>query len=508
MTVFSEKMLEDLKQKKEDIHAKNRGEKQHVVGKMTAWERIQLLMDKDTFVETDMFLEHRCSYFDMAERHYAGDGVITGYGKVGGKTVCVYAQDFTVYGGSISEMNSQKISNLQKKALSMGVPIVALLDSGGARVQEGLQSLSGLGHIFYNNVASSGRIPQIAAIMGTCAGGAAYSPALSDFVIMVDNTSKMFITGPKVVKSAIGQEVTMDELGGSSVHSTISGVADKVTKDEKECIEFIKILLDYLPSNYQHRPRTIEGIFSKQKGDKICKLVPNGGRQAFDMRELIDCIIDDNSAIEIKEHFAENIITTLARINGYPVGIVANQSLYKAGAIDIDAADKAAGFIRMCDSFNIPLLNLVDVSGFFPGKEQEQKGIIRHGAKMVFAYCEATTLKITVIIRKSYGGAYLAMCSKELGADMVFAWPGSEMAVMSAEAAIDVLYKKASPAMKEIYKEEYQNNFLNPFEAARRGYVDEVIEPNETRGRVLTIIENYWNTYSLIPKDYHHNIPL
>lgn len=499
----------ELAEKKRDIHGEGRSAKQHEAGKLTAWERIRLLIDEGTFVETDMFLEHRCTYFGMDRKKQEGDGVITGYGKINGRLVCVYAQDFTVFGGSISEMNARKIAAIQKKALEMMVPIIALFDSGGARVQEGIQSLSGHGHIFYHNVQSSGKIPQISAIMGTCAGGASYSPALTDFVVMVDSTSNMFITGPKVVKAAIGQEVTMDELGGTLVHSELSGMADHVAASDEECIRYIKDLLEYLPSNCQTIPKPSGQVgYTMHKQEEIQSIIPESARHAYDMHRIIECLIDDGSAMEIKAKYAMNIITMFARIGGYPVGIVANQSAKKAGCIDIDAADKAAGFIRICDNFNIPLLNLVDVSGFYPGKEQEQRGIIRHGAKMLFAYSEAEVLKITVILRKAYGGAYLAMCSKELGADMVYAWPGAEMAVMSAHAAVDVLYKNTGEDEKERYLKEYQRQFLNPYEAAHMGYVDEVIEPSHTRDHILRVLKDCWEILPFRKKNSHKNIPL
>lgn len=501
--------FEELEQKKASIHGEERSEKQHKAGKRTAWERIQLLMDKGTFVETDMFLEHRCSYFGMEQKKMEGDGVITGYGKVDGRTVCVYAQDFTVFGGSISEMNAKKISNIQNKALKMRVPIVALYDSGGARVQEGICGLSGHGHIFYNNVKASGKIPQISAIMGTCAGGGAYSPALTDFVIMVDKTSNMFITGPKVVKNAIGQEVTMEELGGAKMHSTISGMADYVVSDDETCIQQIKTLLKYLPDSCTDIPKVFTDYkFSAKFKPDIASIIPESSRHPYDMHKVIECLIDDNSAMEIKENYATNMITMFARIGGYPVGIVGNQSAQKSGCIDIDAADKAAGFIRICDSFNIPLLNLVDVSGFYPGKEQEQRGIIRHGAKMLYAYSEAEVLKMTVIVRKAYGGAYLAMCSKELGADVVYAWPNTEMSVMSAQVAVDVLYKAADEEEREQHMEEYSKQFLNPYEAAHMGYVDEIIAPSQTRENLIKVLSNFWEHMDFSEKQPHGNMPL
>ncbi|MCM1135455.1 MAG: acyl-CoA carboxylase subunit beta [Clostridium sp.] len=501
--------LKELEERKENVHGKEREKKQHAAGKLSAWERINLLMDEGTFVETDVYLEHRCAYFGMDKNKKEGDGVIAGYGKVEGRTVCVYAQDFTVFGGSISEMNARKICNIQEKALQMEVPIIGLFDSGGARVQEGILGLSGHGNIFYNNVKASGKIPQISAIMGTCAGGASYSPALTDFIVMVDETSNMFITGPKVVKAAIGQTVTMDELGGAEIHARISGMADHVADSDEDCIRYIKRLLGYLPDNFHEKPaRSGDCPFDEKRREAIASIIPESSRHPYDMHKIIDCLIDEGSGLEIKEKFASNIITMLARVGGYPVGIVANQSSQMAGCIDINAADKAAGFIRICDSFNIPLLNLVDVSGFYPGKEQEQGGIIRHGAKMLFAYSEAEVLKMTVILRKAYGGSYLAMCSKELGADVVYAWPGAEIAVMSAEAAVDVLFKNADEKQREQYLKEYRQQFLNPFEAAHMGYVDEVISPCATREAVLKVLELYPGKAAAGKKTFHGNIPL
>ena len=500
---------QELKERLDNVHVESRKEKQHKSGKLTAWERICLLIDEGTFVETNVFIEHRCTYFSMQNKKQEGDGVITGYGKVDGRTVCVYAQDFTVFGGSISKMNAKKIADIQMKALQMKVPIIGLFDSGGARVQEGIQSLSGHGNIFFNNVKTSGIIPQISAIMGPCAGGASYSPALTDFILMVEGTSNMFITGPRVVKEAIGQVVSMDDLGGTETHSIMSGMADFVAQDDKLCIAYIKKLLSYLPDNYKKRPNVYKvAPFNMIKNEKINDIVPMSNRQPFDTHEVIKCLTDEGSIMEMKEKYAPNIITTLARIGGYPVGIIANQSSQKSGCIDIDAADKAAGFIRICDSFNIPLINLVDVSGFYPGKEQEQRGIIRHGAKMLFAYSEAEVLKVTVILRKAYGGSYLAMCSKELGADMVYAWPNAEIAVMSAEAAIDVLYKDASEEGKEKYRNEYKKQFMTPFEAAHNGYVDEVIVPSETRKKIINILSMYQEQAVDENKIPHKNIPM
>ncbi len=503
-----EKKIDELQTRVNLIHGAERIGKQHASGKLSAWERIMLLVDEGSFVETNVFLEHRCSYFGMDKRKQEGDGVITGYGMVNGRTICIYAQDFTVFGGSISEMNARKISDIQKKALDMLVPIVGLFDSGGARVQEGIQGLSGHGHIFYNNVKSSGRIPQISAIMGTCAGGASYSPALTDFIIMVDKTN-MFITGPKVVKAAIGQDVSMDDLGGTQIHSQISGMADHITKNDADCIAYVKELLSYLPDSYMaNPPQQIHYQFNLEKKNQIQEIVPQSGRIAYDVRKVIECIVDDGSIMEIKKDFATNIITLLARMEGQTIGVVANQSSQKAGCIDIDAADKAARFVRLCDNYNIPILNLVDVSGFYPGKEQEQKGIIRHGAKMLFAYSEAEVLKITVILRKAYGGAYLAMCSKELGADMVFSWPNAEMAVMSAEAAINVLYRNIDDNEKELRVAEYKEQFLNPYEAAHMGYIDEVIDPCVTREKICRVLRTMGGHKQNRGRLPHGNIPL
>lgn len=499
--------IEELERRRIEARGENRKEKQHSKGKLTAWERINLLFDSGTFIETDRFLQHRCNYFGMADRKKEGDGVIAGYGRVNGRTVCAYAQDFTVFGGSISEMNAGKISNIQKKSLQMMVPIVGLFDSGGARVQEGIQSLSGHGEIFFNNVKASGKVPQISAIMGSCAGGASYSPALTDFILMVEGTSNMCITGPKVVREAIGEVSSLEELGGTKVHSSVSGIADIVAKDDAECIEYIKKLLCFLPGNFRDMPQRSNCVdYAAEKEKRIGNILPESNRRIFDVHGLIDCLADDGSVFEIKEKYARNIVTTFARIAGRAVGIVANQSLEKAGCIDIDAADKAASFIRICDSFNIPLVNLVDVPGFYPGKDQERRGIIRHGAKMLYAYGEAAVPKITVIVRKGYGGAYLAMCSKELGADMVYAWPEAEMAVMGAKAAIEVLYKKVPQEEKTERIREYEGQFLNPYEAAHMGYVDEVITPEETRGRIIRVLESM--EVRAADKMFHGNIPL
>lgn len=498
-----------LIERKESAHGLQRVEKQRKSGKLTAWERINLLVDSGTFVETNMFVEHRCTYFNMNDRRSEGDGVITGVGKIDGRTVCIYAQDFTILGGSISEMNAQKIVDLQKKAMKMRVPIIGLIDSSGARIQEGIQSLSGHGHIFFNNVMASGKIPQISAIMGSCAGGASYSPALTDFILMVEKTGTMFITGPKVVKEAIGEDITMEQLGGSEIHAKKSGLADVVVKDDYECMRSIRKLLEYLPDNCMSKPTADAAFrFSKKKPETVEEIFPSEKRRAFDVRKVITAFFDDDSVYELKPEFATNIVTFFAKVEGHPVGVVANQSLTLAGCIDIDAADKASRFIRTCDAFNIPIVTFVDVPGFLPGSAQEHRGIIRHGAKMLYAYSEATVPKITIIIRKGYGGAYLAMCSKELGADLVYAWPDAEMAVMGAESAIDVLFRKSGEEEKKARLAEYEKEFLNPNIAAHMGYVDEIIEPSATRIRITAALDLLAGHMEPSQKKPHGNIPL
>lgn len=501
-------MEDKLQAQRDDAHGENRKAEQHVKGKLSAWERIEYLLDGDSFVETNMHVQHRCTYFGMEHREYVGDGVITGIGRIGGRLVCVFAQDFTVMGGSISEVNGQKIVKLYEKALAMKVPIVGLFDSGGARVQEGISALSGFGNIFYCNVQASGVVPQIAAIMGNCAGGGAYSPALMDYIIMV-RSANLFIAGPRVVKEAIGQEVSLEELGGIKVHAEESGQVDFVAKDDRECLDYIRKLVLLLPGNCDEHPSSsVKYSYNPSKTNAIGMVLPQSNRYPYDVHKVIDCIIDDGSFMELKQSYALNIVTGYARIGGHLIGIVANQPLDKAGCIDINASDKAARFVRMCDSYNIPLLTLVDVSGFYPGKEQERGGLIRHGSKIIYAYAESRVCKITVILRKAYGGAYLAMCCKELGADIVYAWPNSEMAVMSAQAAVDVLYRRLSPQEKEQKIEEYENLFINPKEAMRLGYIDEVIEPSETRNSVLKALELFVGNQGNQSKKRHGNIPL
>lgn len=501
-------MVDKLQLQRGDAHGENRKSAQHARGKLSAWERIEYLLDSGSFVETNMHVQHRCTYFGMEHREYSGDGVITGIGRIGGHPICVFAQDFTVMGGSISEVNGQKIAKLYEKALAMKVPVVGLFDSGGARVQEGISALSGLGRIFYYNVQASGIIPQIAAIMGNCAGGGAYSPALMDYMIMV-KSANLFIAGPRVVKEAIGQEVSLDELGGIKLHAEESGQIDFVAQDDRDCLDYIRRLIWLLPGSYKDAPSVIEKYsYDSSKISAIGTALPKSNRYPYDIHKVVDCIIDDGTFMELKQYYATNIVTAYARIGGHLIGIVANQSLDKAGCIDINASDKSARFVRMCDSYNIPLLTLVDVSGFYPGREQEQGGLIRHGSKLIYAYAEASVCKITVILRKAYGGAYLAMCSKELGADIVYAWPSAEMAVMSAQAAADVLYRDISPQEKVQKIEEYEKLFLNPKEAMRLGYIDEVIEPSETRDSILKALRIFAGNLRNPDKKRHGNMPL
>lgn len=501
--------MEDRMQgQRDDAHGESRKAAQHAKGKLSAWERIEYLLDEGSFVETNTYVQHRCAYFGMERREYAGDGVITGIGEIGGRPVCIFAQDFTVMGGSISEVNGKKIAKLYEKALAMKAPVVGLFDSGGARVQEGISALSGLGRIFYYNVQASGIIPQIAAIMGNCAGGGAYSPALMDYMVMV-KSANLFVAGPRVVKEAIGQEVSLEELGGIRVHAEESGQIDFVAQDDKDCLEYIRRLVCLLPRNCDEQPSVSEEYsYGCSKIAAIGTILPRSNRHSYDIHKVVDCIIDDGSLMELKQHYAPNIITAYARIGGHLIGIVANQPLDKAGCIDISASDKAARFVRICDSYNIPLLTLVDVSGFYPGREQERGGLIRHGAKLIYAYAESKVCKITVVLRKAYGGAYLAMCSKELGADIVYAWPSAEMAVMSAQAAADVLYRDISSQEREQKIDEYENLFLNPKEAMRLGYIDEVIEPGETRDRILKALEVFAENLGNRGKKRHGNMPL
>jgi len=489
--------------------------KQHKAGKLTARERINLLMDPDSFVELDAFVKHRCNEFGMESVDAPAEGVVTGYGTVDGRLVYVYAQDFTVIGGSLGEMHAKKICKVLDLALKMGAPAVGINDSGGARIQEGVDALSGYGNIFYRNTIASGVVPQISVIMGPCAGGAVYSPALTDFTFMVDKTSQMFITGPQVIKAVTGEEVSPEELGGAMTHNRTSGVAHFISPDEKTCIEDIKRLLSFLPSNNMETAPIFETDDDINRiEEQLNEIVPDNPNKPYDMKDIIRAIVDNGDFMEVQEYYAQNIITAYARINGASVGIIANQPKVLAGCLDINASDKAGRFIRTCDAFNIPILNLVDVPGFLPGTNQEYGGIIRHGAKMLYAYSEATVPKVTLIVRKAYGGAYLAMCSKDLGADMVFAWPTAEIAVMGPEGAANIIFKKdiegaEDPVQTRAEKiQEYKDKFATPYIAAKRGYVDAVIEPKESRPRLANAFEMLASKRENRPAKKHGNLPV
>jgi acetyl-CoA carboxylase carboxyltransferase component len=489
--------------------------KQHDAGKLTARERILALMDEGSFVEVDAFVTHRCSQFGMTEVSAPAEGVVTGYGTVDGRLVYVYAQDFTVIGGSLGEMHAKKICKVMDMAMKMGAPIIGMNDSGGARIQEGIDALSGFGEIFKRNTLASGVIPQISVIMGPCAGGAVYSPALTDFVFMVEKTSQMFITGPAVVKSVTGEDVSSEELGGAASHSTKSGVAHFKAADDKECIEKIRRLLSFLPSNnLEEAPYSAPTDDINRLSEKLSTIVPDEPNKSYDMKEVIAEVVDNGDFFEIFEEYAKNIVIGLARMNGQTVGVVANQPKFMAGSLDVNSSTKAARFVRFCDSFNIPIVTFTDVPGYLPGVEQEHSGIIRHGAKLLYAYSEATVPLINVIVRKAYGGAYIAMSSKHLGADAVFAWPTSEIAVMGPDGAANIIFKKdiaASDnpiAMRQEKIEEYRNKFANPYEAARRGYVDDVIEPDSTRPRIIAALEMLAGKRDSRPSKKHGNIPV
>lgn len=489
--------------------------KQHDSNKLTARERINALLDEGSFVEIDAFVTHRCHEFGMEAVDAPAEGVVTGYGTVDGRLTYVYAQDFTVIGGSLGEMHAKKICKVMDMAAKMGAPIIGMNDSGGARIQEGVDALAGFGEIFVRNTQYSGVIPQISVIMGPCAGGAVYSPAITDFIFMVDNTSKMFITGPQVVKSVTGEDVTAEDLGGSKVHAQKSGVAHFTAPSDEECIAQIRKLLSYLPqNNLEEAPFTAPVDPINRLSEKLTTIVPDEPNKAYDVKEVINEIVDAGSFFEVQEGFAQNIVVGFARFNGSSVGIVANQPKVKAGSLDIDSSNKAARFVRFCDSFNIPLVTITDVPGYFPGKDQEQGGIIRHGAKLLYAYSEATVPKINVITRKAYGGAYIAMSSKHIGADMVMAWPTAEIAVMGPDGAANIIFKNeiansANPMVERANKiQEYSNKFASPFVAAQRGYVDDVIEPDSTRPRIIAALEMLASKRETRPAKKHGNLPV
>lgn len=517
MSIEKQEYLISLKQKLHNGGGETAIQKQHAKGKETARERIAKLLDKDTFVETGLFVKHHSTNFGLDKKDVPADGVITGYGKINGRLVFISAQDFTVLGGSLGEMHAHKIATTQEMALKAGAPMISINDSGGARIQEGVNALGGYGRIFFNNTKASGIIPQISVIMGPCAGGAVYSPALTDFVFMVEKTSQMFITGPNVIKAVTGEEVTGEALGGSMTHNKTSGCAHFSAKDEEHCFDQIRQLLSFLPQNNKELPKSYYPDSNKWQQDKnMNSIIPDSASKAYDMKQIIKLLADDDNIFEYQEHFAKNIITAFIRMDGHSVGVIASQPNFRAGCLDIDSSDKAARFVRTCDTYNIPLLTLVDVPGFLPGTQQEYGGIIRHGAKLLYAYSEATVPKVTVITRKAYGGAYIAMCSKHLGGDYVFAWPTAEIAVMGAEGAANIIFGKEirnAENQEEKRKEkinDYNELMMNPYVAASNGYVDDVILPEETRSRIISAFETF-NKESFIDKTKskkHGNIPL
>lgn len=510
--------IEELYEKKERIFQggiQEKVEKQHAAGKMTARERITMLLEPNSFVEVGAFRVHKSRDFGMDKVDAPCDGVVTGYGSIFGRLVFIYAQDFTVLGGSLGEVHADKICTIMDMALKMGAPIIGINDSGGARVQEGIDALSGFGNIFYRNTLASGVIPQISVIMGPCAGGAVYSPAITDFVFMVDNTSQMFITGPEVIKTVTGEEITKEALGGASAHASKSGVVHFRYPSEETCLQAIRQLIQFLPPNNEDDAMLVAlNDDPNRRSSSLTEIVPESANRAYDMKEIISEIIDQGTFIEVHKDYAQNIIVGFAKMNSDTVGIVANQPKVLAGALDVNASDKAARFIRFCDCFNIPILTLTDVPGYFPGVTQEHQGIIRHGAKLLFAYAEATVPKINVIIRKAYGGAYIAMSSKHLGADLVLAWPTAEIAVMGPQGAANIIFRKEvnnsdNPEQMRAEKiSEYQENFANPYVAAARGYVDNVIEPAMTRPYVISALESLKSKHEVRPKKKHGNIPL
>ena len=487
---------------------------QHKKGKLTARERVTLLLDEGSFEEIGKFVMHRCKDFGLDKEYYLGDGVITGYGTVNGRLVYVFAQDFTVFGGALSETHAEKICKIMDLAMKNGAPLIGLNDSGGARIQEGVTSLAGYADIFYKNTLASGVIPQISAIMGPCAGGAVYSPAITDFILMVENTSYMFVTGPNVVKTVTHEVVTSEELGGASTHSTKSGVTHFSCANEVTCINDIKKLLSYIPQNCEDQAPFLPYEPSNEMRESLDKIIPENPNQPYDMKEVIDIITDTDSFFEIHKNYAENIIVGFARLGGRSIGIVANQPAVMAGVLDIHASQKAARFVRFCDCFNVPLLVLEDVPGFMPGTNQEWGGIITHGAKLLYAFCEATVPRITVITRKAYGGAYDVMNSKHIGADMNYAWTSAEIAVMGAKGAAEIIFKREiasaeNPVEKLQEKvDEYTEKFANPYRAAHRGYVDEVIKPSETRQKLMRAFKMLENKVVNLPRRKHGNIPL
>jgi len=512
--------LRELKQRHAQAEAgggAERRERQHKEGKLGARERVELLLDEGSFEELDKFVAHQCTDFGMQEQRPLADGFITGYGRIEGRLVFVFAQDFTVFGGSLSEANAAKVCKIMDHAMRVGAPVIVLNDSGGARIQEGVKSLAGYADIFLRNTLASGVVPQISAIMGPCAGGAVYSPAITDFIFMTRDSSYMFVTGPDVIKTVTHEEVTKQELGGAMTHNATSGVAHFIARDDADCLAMIRELAGFLPSNNLEDPPRRP---CSDPADRSCKdlddLVPGDPLKPYDIKDAIHAVADDNYFFEVHEHFAQNIVVGFARLDGRPVGVVANQPAFLAGVLDINASVKGARFVRFCDAFNIPLITFEDVPGFLPGTQQEFGGIIKHGAKLLYAYAEATVPKITVITRKAYGGAYCVMASKHIRTDMNFAWPTAEIAVMGPEGAVNIVYKRdldrAAEADRERLRkekvEEFRERFANPYVAAEKGYIDAVIEPAETRAKLISALRALENKRDTNPKKKHGNIPL
>jgi propionyl-CoA carboxylase beta chain len=489
--------------------------KQHAKGKLTARERIDLLLDEGSFTETDKLAVHRATGFGLEDKKFFGDGVVTGWGTVDGRRVAVFSQDFTVFGGSLGEVFAEKITKIMDLALTMGIPVVGINDSGGARIQEGVVSLGGYGDIFYRNVQASGVIPQISAVMGPCAGGAVYSPAMTDFIFMVKETSHMFITGPEVIKTVTGEDVSFEELGGAMSHNSKSGVAHFAAEDEQTCIADIRHLLGFLPGNNLEEAPYLEPLDDPERTDPdLDTFMPDSSNVPYDMRDIITRVVDDGEFFEVMPHYAENIVIGFSRLDGHPVGVVANQPIHLAGTLDVASSEKAARFVRTCDAFNVPIITFVDVPGFLPGTSQEWGGIIRRGAKLLYAYCEASVPKLTVIIRKAYGGAYDVMGSKHVGGDVNLAWPTAEIAVMGPQGAVNILYRKElaeaddPEAKRAELIEHYETELANPWKAAERGYLDEVIEPSATRPALVRALRLTRTKRERRPARKHGNIPL
>ena len=516
--MVSNPRLDELRGKRaerQELGGEDRIQRQHDRGRGTAYERLDILLDPGSFREIDAFVQHRSTNFDMDKNRPLGDSVVTGWGTIDDRLVYVYSQDFTTFGGSLSEVHAAKIVKIMEMAMKTGAPIIGLNDSGGARIQEGVESLAGFADIFLKNTMASGVVPQISVIMGPCAGGAVYSPALTDYIIMVKETSYMFITGPNVVKQVLNEDVTFEELGGASVHSSKSGVAHMIADDETQALMMVRELLSYLPQNNMEDPpylATNDDLL--REDDKLNSIVPDNPNKPYDIKDVVEIVVDDGHFFEIHEEYAANIVVGYARLGGQAVGIVANQPMVLAGVLDIDASQKAARFIRTCDAFNIPIITFVDVPGYLPGRDQEHAGIIRSGAKLLFAYCEATVPKLTVTTRKSYGGAYCVMSSKHIRGDLNLAWPTAEIAVMGPEGAVEIINRRElgdadDPAKKKTeLADAYREQFAHPYIAAARGYVDDVIEPSETRARLINALQVFQNKRDENPPKKHGNIPL